>query len=497
MAREAEHKTPNLLDLEEDEIRAWLKEVCKTWQQPGVSIAILRRGCDPFVTGVGRCKVGTQRQVGARTLFAAASVSKTFASATLGILWQEGLVSFDDRVIDYLPDFRLSDDHVTNAMTIADLLSNRSGLSSSEGRHRRCATSRRDLMRRMAHQPFRHPFRKQFGYCSDTFTCAGLVVEAITGKAWEDYARETIWEPIGMARTGADHRAAKGDPDSAVPHLMMGGGPAPIDWAYEEVATPAGGVNTCAFDLSLWLAELLKAAKGKSSILSKRAFDRLIAPQVEEDGNFRDDEFASVIGNGDMGVQDPFYALGWYGHTFHEQRVYYHTGAIDGFRSIAGFLPDLNIGCAVLANADKAFLPRALFHRLVEEAAKAKVHHPFVPGFLDHSLRIHASKQEHAEPKSSPEGSICPIRLGELCGRYQDHSGFGEAVVRCDGERLMLVIGAATYRLEHISGSSFAGWRTAPYAPLKQFEARWFLDAQHKPIRFVTTQNAQFERIEG
>jgi CubicO group peptidase (beta-lactamase class C family) len=53
--------------------------------------------------------------------------SKAFTSASLAILVDEGKIKWDDKVIKYLPNFKMYND-VTQEFTIRDLLTHRSGL---------------------------------------------------------------------------------------------------------------------------------------------------------------------------------------------------------------------------------------------------------------------------------------------------------------------------------------------------------------------------------
>ena len=475
----------------------WLDRLCKEWNQPGLALAVTSSDRIQFIGGAGVLKAGSNKPVDKSTLFAAASISKTFAAATVGVLADHGELSLNDHVKRFLPRFRLADPWVSEEIRIRDLLCNRIGLESSEGRHRRCASSKTDLIARMEKQRFRHPFRAAYGYCSDAFTCAGAIVEAVSGVDWETFARQTIWDPLGMARTNADHESARRHPNAASPHLMADGAPTPIAWAYEEAAaTPAGGVHSCAEDLAIWLQALLNGgALNNRRVLSEDMLGELITPHTTERGAYREDEMACVVGGGPDGVAAPSYALGWYRHSYRGATVCYHTGSIDGFRSIIGMLPDHDFGVAVLANADNPYLPRALLQSLIDERL----------GFCDRDWlvefrRHQESAQQEADraaQQSAPAKTAAqrPVSLDRLCGRYRDETGFGDARVMLQAGQLVLEVGEASYDLVHWGGLDFAGYRRAPYAGLRQFFASWVLDERGRPLRFSTTQDALFEYV--
>ena len=476
-------------------LASWLDQICAEWRQPGLALAIATSQGVAFAGGAGVVRAGSDDPVDGSTLFAAASISKTFAAATIGVLADRGALSLDDRVQRFLPAFRLADPWVSEEIRIRDLLCNRIGLESSEGRHRRCASSKADLMARMEKQRFRHPFRAAYGYCSDAFTCAGAVAEAVSGLDWATFADQTLWGPLGMTRTNADHKMSRRNPNAASPHLMAKGAPAPIPWAYEEAAaTPAGGVNTCAEDLAIWLMALLnRGALNGQRILSQEMLDELLTPHTAERGPFREDELACVVGAGPGGVEAPSYALGWYRHVYRGATVCYHTGSIDGFRSIIGMLPDHDFGVAVLANADNAYLPRAMLQSLIDERLGVG-DRDWLTVFREHQDTVNREAERRAQASAPAKtGAPPPSPLETLCGRYRDETGFGDARVALEGAHLVLEIGEASYDLIHWDGLTFAGRRRPPYAGLQQFYASWRLDENGRPLCFSTTQDALFD----
>jgi len=83
--------------------------------------------------GYGVRSLNTMQKVDEHTLFGIASNSKAFTVASLGILVDEGKLKWDDRVTDYIPEFKLYAPYVTENFTIRDLLTHRSGLGLGAG----------------------------------------------------------------------------------------------------------------------------------------------------------------------------------------------------------------------------------------------------------------------------------------------------------------------------------------------------------------------------
>jgi CubicO group peptidase (beta-lactamase class C family) len=78
-------------------------------------------------------KAGEPAPIDADTVFQLASVSKSIASTVVAVLVSQHKVSWDDRIADIDPDFKLSNASVSKKVTIRDLLSHRSGLPTSAG----------------------------------------------------------------------------------------------------------------------------------------------------------------------------------------------------------------------------------------------------------------------------------------------------------------------------------------------------------------------------
>ena len=92
----------------------------KTFDVPGIAVAIVKDGKVVMAKGYGVRKLGEASPVNERTLFAIGSVSKSFTAAALGMLVDEGKMKWDDPVIKHLPNFLLKDPFVTRELTIRD-----------------------------------------------------------------------------------------------------------------------------------------------------------------------------------------------------------------------------------------------------------------------------------------------------------------------------------------------------------------------------------------
>ena len=97
----------------------------KTFDVPGISVGVIKDGKLIHAKGYGVRSLRTMQKVDENTLFGVASNSKAFTSAALGMLIDEGKLKWDDKVTDYIPEFKMYDPYVTDAFTIRDLLTHR------------------------------------------------------------------------------------------------------------------------------------------------------------------------------------------------------------------------------------------------------------------------------------------------------------------------------------------------------------------------------------
>ena len=117
-------QTPQQLDA----LDAYYAKAMQEWNIPGMAIAIVSGDEVVFSKGYGYADIEKELPVTSNTLFAIASNSKAFTATALAQLVDQGKISWEDKVTEYLPYFATYSPYVTDAFTIADLLSHRSGL---------------------------------------------------------------------------------------------------------------------------------------------------------------------------------------------------------------------------------------------------------------------------------------------------------------------------------------------------------------------------------
>lgn len=314
----------------------------KDWGIPGLAISVVRDGEVIYARGYGVRKLGEDAVVDEHTVFGVASTTKAMTVTALGMLADEGILHWDDRVRDHLPWFRLSDPWVSDMVTVRDLLSHRVGIGRMTGNRLVFMPDRdrRTILDHVSHQPFEIPFRSGYLYSNMMYMVAGMVIEGAAGISWDEFLPERIFIPLGMNSASVSiTEIAEGD-NAAWPHQEIEGTVQPIPRRNFDNVGPAASVNASATDMAQWmLFNLGEPGKYKDNrLVSREVMNDIFQPQHT------------------FPARDPMtnsftaYTLGWNSGYYEEYRIFQHGGATDGINSIIVLEPALDIGIFVAGN---------------------------------------------------------------------------------------------------------------------------------------------------
>ncbi|PMD90208.1 hypothetical protein BWI97_24180 [Siphonobacter sp. BAB-5405] len=141
------------------------------------------------------------------TRFPILSVTKSFTSALVLKLQEQGKLSVEDKLSKYLPDFPHSHQiKLHHLMNHTSGLFNYTELIDEEDSTIVChPISRQLFFDLMQHKPLAFTPGKQFSYNNSGYFLLGLVIEQATGKPYEQAMRELIFQPLGMNHSGFDY----------------------------------------------------------------------------------------------------------------------------------------------------------------------------------------------------------------------------------------------------------------------------------------------------
>src|SRR5262245_56531977 len=243
----------------------WVARAMRTFEVPGLSVAIVKDDAVVVAQGYGVRKMGETAPVDARTLFGIASNTKVFTATALGLLVEEKKIEWDAPVIRYLPAFAMWDPYVTRELTLRDLLVHRSGLGLGAGDLLWWPPStydRKEIARRLRFIPPATSFRSAYAYDNVLYLIAGELIEAVSGQSWEEFVTSRILAKVGMTGSNVRHSAAAGGgANVAAAHARVGGKGRPIAPFVSDNTNPAGGINSSAEDMAKWLRVQLSGGR--------------------------------------------------------------------------------------------------------------------------------------------------------------------------------------------------------------------------------------------
>ena len=179
-------------------------------ETPGAVLAIVRFGKLAYLKAFGNKQVyPTQLPMTENTVFDMASVSKVISTAiSIMILVERGQLQLSDDVSHYIPCFQPWVDGTTKQKTeinLIHLLTHTSGLpahpSNVELQKLRATPTRDAMIDYISKTQRLWSPGTQFGYSCQNFIILGYIVELISGKSLQEFARENIFEPLGMKHT--------------------------------------------------------------------------------------------------------------------------------------------------------------------------------------------------------------------------------------------------------------------------------------------------------
>lgn len=353
---------------------------------PGCAVAVYRDGAIAHARGYGMANLEYGIANTPRSVFDIGSTSKQFSAAAIALLAQDGRLSLDDDVRKHVPELPA----YQRPVTIRHLLNHTSGLRdyltlmSLQGVHFDGVTTDDDALALIVRQKATNfePGR-EFLYSNSGYFLLSTIVQRVSGKSLADFARERIFEPLGMRDTHFHHDHTMVTPRRATGYAPLGpDGGWRIDMSGFE-QTGDGAVYTTVEDLLKWDANFYDPKVGGQRLL---------------------DDLHTQGRLGDGTVLD--YALGLFVDRYRGARRVRHGGAWAGYRADLLRFPEHRTAVAALCNFGTAN-PGAYADRVADIVLADRLSPP------------PAATATAAGPAASGV-AVAPARLERFAGRYRD-----------------------------------------------------------------------------
>ena len=337
----------------------WLDRVAASNRVSGLATAVIVDDKVRYERTLGYADAQTGAKVEPDTVFRLASLSKAFATALTGLLVRQGALSWDTRLADVLPFFRLKDVHATEEATVRDILGQRLGLPRNAYDNMLSEdVPYPELARKLDEVDMACAPGTCYGYQNVAFSLIGDVIYAKTGDFFYHLVEKWLFHPLGMRTASYGRDALESSASWARPHARVGERWMPFQpkEGFYNVP-PAAGVNASIRDMEPWL---IAQMGGRPQVLPDALLEVLHAPVIPTPS----ERVASPWRRARL--SDAQYALGWRVYTYAGQTLIFHAGAVQGYRAEIGFFPKYHVGAVILWNCECA-LPAGLMPMLFDK----------------------------------------------------------------------------------------------------------------------------------
>ncbi|MFM9995769.1 MAG: serine hydrolase domain-containing protein [Phycisphaerales bacterium] len=397
-------------------------------QTPGVALAVVRDEKIIYSRGYGLANLDFGVPIAGNTVFDIGSTSKQFTAACILLLAEDGNLAITDDVRKHLPELP----QYEKPITIAHLLHHTSGLRDYTALMGVAGLSVEpdysdafllDLIFRQRGLSF--PPREQFSYSNTNYFLLGEIVRRVSGMPMSRFARERIFQPLGMSSTifMDDHLAVI--PHRAESYYPREDGAPGFQLSISLMDNVGdGGIYTTVEDLARWDANFYhnRLGAGKPEFL-----DRMQEVGLLESG------------------QSTGYASGLFIGTHRGQRMVSHSGGWRGFRAEMVRFPDRKLSVICLANIGTA----------QSTTLALQVAGLYLPGGQDGSAGAPAGGAAAAPPSGAPTFAIPEADWDKFLGRYKAGSGPIWTVTRNGGELAIVSTSGLTFAARPIGALEF------------------------------------------
>lgn len=343
------------------ELSTFIEAAQTAYGIPGVAVGVIQDGRVVFARGFGQRAIGGGDPVDADTRFNIASNGKAFTTLMLARLVDEGRLTWDTRVVDVWPEFRLGDPETTRRVRVRHLVCACTGMPRRdeewifEGENQ----STDDVMAVLAQSQPTSEFGESYQYSNLMAAAAGFLVGHVVepgvdpALAYDRALKTLVLDPLGMARTEPVLSGVLG-PNTAAGHDMDVFGQIRVadqGWNVNGASTRPSGNHWASlndmlayvrFELSEGFLPDGRRLLGRESLLERRV------PQVVED-------------------RDEWYAMGLKIDRQWGVELVRHGGNTPGYLTDMIWLPEHGVGAVILINSSTGGMLRATFRRRLVE----------------------------------------------------------------------------------------------------------------------------------
>lgn len=341
----------NAQTITESYVDSLVKHSMDLMPQAGIAVAVIEDGKVTLSKGYGLSSVNSKKKVNEHTRFMIASNTKAFTTTALGRLVDQGKLSWKDKVVDIIPEFKMYDPYVTANFMVEDLITHRSGLGLGAGDLMFIPDGGDytidDVIKSFQYQEQVSQFRTKYDYDNLLYMVAGEVVHRVSGIAWDKYVEDSLMRPLGMHESAAMVQNLDDKKNIASPHKVDHGKLIELETYTKEDGGigAAGSIYSSVSDLCKWVTMHLNEGEygDGNRIVSKATH----AYQWTAHTNIGFD----ATPPGPYKQHYRAYGLGFFLFDNNGYTVVQHSGGMPGMLSMISMVPEKKSAIIVLTNS--------------------------------------------------------------------------------------------------------------------------------------------------
>ena len=366
----------------------------KAYDAPGIAIGVIKDGTILYSGAHGVQDVDSKKPMTTKSLFHMASVSKPFVATAMVQLLEQGKISLEDKLTDYLPYFSMADEQYKE-ITLGQMLGHSSGIPDvedyewdkpqyDEGAAERYARSFDTVALDFAPG-------KRFRYSNAAFDILCDVIAKVSGMSFEDYTKKYIFEPVGMVNS-TFYKPEVPEDLATSPHLIGNDLGRMVSKVYPYNRRHAGSstLHSNVEDMMRWAeVNLNKGIIDGNRIYQESSYELLTTHRTKVGK-------ARSVG------------LSWFLDSMKESAFVFHSGGDLGYSSFFGFLPEEHAAIVMMCNTDD-FSPTNVSNVILANTVfgdslswKAPVHYKLKDYILTEGIEK-TKEVYHEEQNRSPQ----------------------------------------------------------------------------------------------
>jgi CubicO group peptidase (beta-lactamase class C family) len=315
---------------------------------PSAAVALIAGDRVIWSGAYGNSNLWARTPATTNTVYLIGSTFKAMSTLALLKLMEQGKFKLDDRVSDYLTEFKIQNEDPQHPVTFRHLFTHTSGLPPDFGGVPVWGDTAPPTLEEYLRKSLKvaNPPMKSVVYSNQAYTLIGYLVQKLSGVPYKQYIQEQIFAPLEMTSTAFEPRPEM-EERLSIPYIVDEKTGSQVGATRVKAAVwPAGIVYGTVLNQANWLIANLNGGvfKGKR-IIGEQTLEQMFTRQY--------DQFKGPV-EGLWGNETAGFGLTWWVQVRDGDRYFAHSGSVPGYTAFLLGNRDRKLGFAILTNGNRA-----------------------------------------------------------------------------------------------------------------------------------------------